>query len=150
MFWVIVAAAVWIYILMFIRLRGLKKFWSAAIWSVLLAFFLNLFFVRNGFYLFQDIYYPLEAIPLSYLIAAAGEGIILMRYLPDERWWQFFYLIVFAAAVCGIEHLIQGRGYLQYLRWSIYNSYVFRLIAYITLTWLSSLIIKRKQLYFYR
>ncbi len=150
MLWVIIAAVVWIFVLLFIRITGLRKYWSVVIWSILLAYFLNEVFVASGLYLFQDIYYPVHGIPLAYLIASAGKGIILIRYLPDEKWWQLAYLILFATVITAIEYFMVEGGYLLYLQWSILNSLIFRLIAFITLTWLSMLTVKEKTDYLFR
>lgn len=150
MFWIIVAAAVWIYILLFVRLGGLKRFWTVIIWSVLLAYFLNETFLALGLFSFQDTLYEINGIPLAYLFAAAGKGIIIIRYLPEEKGWQFSYLILFAVVVTAIEFFALERGFLQFMQWAIYQSFIFRLIAYITLAWLSNLTLRKKQSYLYR
>ena len=150
MFWVIVAAVIWLFILLFIRFGGIKKLWSIAVWSLLLAYILNQMFVMKGFYLFQQAYYSYQGIPLAYFLGAAGAGIILIRFLPEERWWQLVYLVFFAAASSGIEYFAVEKGYLEYIQWSLYRSFIFRLIAYITITWLSSLTVRRKKTYGYR
>lgn len=150
MVWIIIASVVWIFIFLIIRIKGLRKYWSVAMWSVLLAYFLNEPFVTSGLYLFQDIYYPFHEIPLAYLIASAGKGIILIRYLPEEKWWQLAYLILFAAVITAIEYFTLEAGYLQYVQWSIYYSLIFRLIAFIALTWLSTLTVKVKTNYLFR
>ncbi len=150
MLWIIIAAVVWIFIMLFIGIKGLGKYWSVAIWSVLLAYFLNGTFVASGFYIFQDIYFPFQGMPLAYLIASAGKGIILIRYLPEEKWWQLAYLILFATVITAIEYFTVEGGYLIYLQWSILNSLIFRLIAFITLTWLSMLTVREKTNYLFR
>ena len=150
MVWIIIAAVVWIFVLFFIRMKGVRKYWSVAIWSILIAYFLNEVFVESGFYLFQDIYYPVQGIPLAYLIASAGKGIILIRYIPEEKWWQLAYLILFATVITAIEYFTVEVGYLQYLQWSILNSLIFRLIAFITLAWLSMLTVRDKTTYLFR
>lgn len=149
-FWIIIAAVVWCYILVFIKIEGLKKYWSVVIWSLLLAYFINDTFVSSGLYLFQDIYYPFQGLPLAYLISSAGKGIIIIRYLPEERWWQLFYLILFAIVITAIEFFAFEGGYLVFLQWSLSLSLTFRLIAYITLAWLSMLTVREKKSYLYR
>lgn len=150
MIWIIIAAVIWVFILFFIQPRGLKKYWTVAIWSILLAYFLNETFVASGFYVFQDIYYPFRGLPLAYIIASAGKGIVIIRYLPEEKWWQLIYLILFAAVITGIEYLLVEREYLLYFQWTIYESLGFRLIAFITLAWLSKLTIQQQKNYLYR
>lgn len=150
MFWMIIAAAVWIFNLLFIRIQGLKKLWSVVFWSLLLAFFLNEPFVQSGIYLFHHMNYPLREIPLEYLLASAGKGVIIIRYLPEEKWWQLIYLVFFAAAVTAIEYYALAGGYLEYVQWSLQYSFIFRLAAYITLAWLSSLTVRQARQYYYR
>lgn len=150
MFWVITAAVIWLFVVIFIRLSGLKKLWSVAIWSLLLALFLNQTFVAKGLYLFQQVYFPYQGVPLAYFVGAAGTGIILIRFLPEERWWQLIYLVLFAAVVSVVELFAVENGYLEYIHWSIHESFIFRVIAYIAIIWLSSLTIRRKKSYRYR
>lgn len=150
MFWVIVAAAIWLFILLFVRPGGIKKLWSAAVWSLFLAVFLNQTFVTKGFYLFQQTYYSYLGIPLAYFLGAAGAGMILIRFLPEERWWQLVYLVLFAAVIGAVEYFAVENGFLIYRQWSLYESFVFRLIAYIAITWLSSLTVRRNKPYGYR
>jgi hypothetical protein len=149
LFWVIVAAVIWLIVPFFVRLGGLKKLWSVAVWSFLLAFFLNQTFIAKGLYLFHQAYFPYQGIPLAYFLGAAGAGIILIRFLPEERWWQLIYLVLFTAVISGIEFFAVENGYLEYIQWSIHESFIFRLIAYIALTWISSLTVKRKKTYRY-
>lgn len=150
MFWIIVAAAVWVFIFLFIRIRGIKKLWSVVFWSILLVYFLNEPFVAGGIYLFQNSYYPFQGIPLEYIIASAGKGVIIVNYLPEEKWWQFVYLIFFAMVVSAVEYYAVDGGYLYYTNWSVYYSFIFRLVAYLALVWLSNLTVRQDKYYFYR
>lgn len=147
--WIIFAAIIWLFIILFLR-SFLGRFWSAGFWAILVGYFLNDIFLQNQFYLFEELYYPIEGLPIGYLIGLAGIGIIIVRFLTEEKVWQLPYLILFSALFTVLEHFAVEQGYLIYLNWSLYYSFFYKLIAFITITWLSSLTVKRKKGYFYR
>jgi len=128
----------------------LGKFWSAGIWALLVGYFLNEIFINNQFYTFQELLYPFQGLPIGYLIGLAGIGIIIMRFLPEEKIWQLPYLILFSLLFTVLEFFAVEQGYLLYFQWSIYYSFFYRLIAFITIAWLSNLTITRRKGYFFR
>ncbi|MDO9536436.1 MAG: hypothetical protein Q7J85_14175 [Bacillota bacterium] len=149
MVWIIFAAIIWLFIIVFLR-SLLGRFWSAGFWAILVGYFLNDIFIKNQFYLFEDLYYPFEGMPIGYLVALAGVGIIVVRFLPEEKVWQLPYLLLFSALFTVLEYFAVEQGFLLYLNWSLYYSFFYKLIAFITITWLSSLTVKRRKGYFYR
>ena len=149
MAWIIFAAIIWLFIIVVLR-SFLGRFWSAGFWAILVGFFLNDIFLKNQFYMFEDLSYPFEGIPIGYLVGLVGVGIIIVRFLPEEKVWQLPYLLLFSAIFTVLEYFAVEQGYLLYLNWSLYYSYFYKLIAFITITWLSSLTVKRRKGYFYR
>lgn|GEM_PF-1352222 len=145
MSWLIFAAAVWFFIIVNLPKRELKNFWSAGLWTALIGYFLNELFVKNGFYIYREMVYPISEIPLLYLIAVAGSGIILIKYLPEEKLWQLLYLALWSAGLAGLEMLAVERGLIVYLQWSLYYSFFFKLIAFIVVAWLSSITVTRER-----
>lgn len=147
--WVIFAAVIWLFVLIFLRLH-LGKFWSAGIWALLVGYFLNDIFLTNQFYTFRDLLYPLQGLPIGYLVGLAGIGIIVISYLPEEKGWQLPYLILFSLFFTALEFFAAEQGYIIYLQWSLYYSFFYKLIALITIVWLSNLTIRRRKGYFFR
>jgi hypothetical protein len=148
--WIIFAAIIWFFILIFLR-SEVKRLWSVAFWGLLVGYLINIVFVENGFYLFKDAYLFVEGIPIGYLIGLAGIGVIMMRFLPEEKIWQLPYLFFFSALLIGIDYLALNLGYLLYQNWPLYYSFLFKLLSFIALTWLSGLTItKRSRNYYFR
>lgn len=148
--WILFAVIVWLFLVLIFRMGGIKSFWSAGIWSFLVFFFLNEAFVGRGLYAFNKIFYELEGIPLAFLVAVTGIGIITIRFLPAEKWWQAPYLIIFALGLSVLELFALENGYIIYLEWSFYNGFFFKLLALIAIVWLSSLTVRRRTEYFFR
>ena len=147
--WIIFAAVIWLFILLFLRSQ-LGKFWSAGIWALIVGYCLNDIFVANQFYSFQELLYPFQGLPIGYLIGLAGVGIIIINFLPEEKAWQLPYLILLSFLFTGIEFLAVEQGYILYLQWSLFYSFLYKLIALIAIAWLSNLTVRRRKGYFFR
>ena len=147
--WIIFAAAVWLFIILFLRSQ-FGKYWSAAVWAALVGYFINDTFLINNFYSFRELLYPFHNFPIGYLIGLAGIGIILIYYLPDEKAWQLPYLILFSLVFATIEAFAVKQGFIVYIRWSLYYSFFYKLIAFIAMAWLSNLTIRRRKGFFFR
>lgn len=148
--WIIFAAAVWILAYFLVRPRELKKTWSAALWAVLVGFFYNQTFTGHGLYRFEGQLFPVEGIPLGYLIAFAGIGIILFHFLPERKLWQFFYVLLFSFLLTVGEWFALERGLLVYLNWSLSQGLVFKYLILAAILWLSDLTIERQRGYLFR
>lgn len=142
--WVVFAVAIWIIILIFLR-ASLGKFWSAGLWAFLVGYFLNNFFIKHEFFLFKEILYPIQAIPVAYLFGLMGIGIIIISFLPEGKAWQLPYLILLSALFAGLELLAEKQGYLTYVHWTLYDSFAYKLFAFIAIAWLSNLTVKRRR-----
>ena len=144
------AAIIGIFYLLFLR-SEVKRIWSVAFWGLKVGYLVNIVFVSNEFYLFKDAYFSVEGIPISYLIGLAGIGVIMMRFLPEEKIWQLPYLFFFSALLTGIDYSALKLGYLLYQNWPLYYSFLFKLLSFIALTWLSGLTVtKRSRSYYFR
>lgn len=142
--WVIFAAAIWLIILIFLRV-SLVRYWSAGLWALLVGYFLNDFFIKHGCYSFKKILYPIQAIPAAYLLGLAGIGIIVVIFLPAGKAWQLPYLIMLSVLFAGLELLAKNQGYLIYVHWTLYDSILYKLFAFIAIAWLSNLTIKHRK-----
>jgi len=148
-FWVAVAAFVWLFILLFLR-PVLIKYWSAGFWGILGGYFLNDFFIKNEFYSFNNTLYPIQGIPAAYFVLLAGLGVVIISFLPQDKIWQLPYLLFLDAIFSGLELFIAKQGFLTYFQWTLYHSFLFKLFFLITLVWLSSLTVKhRKNSYYF-
>ena len=147
--WVIFAAVVWLFIILFLR-AGFGRCWSAAVWAILVGYFLNNTFVTNGFYTFQELLYQFQGLPIGYLVGLAGIGVIIVYYLPDEKTWHLPYLILFSLIFTAIEIFAVEQGYLIYLNWSLLYSFFYKLLAFIVIAWLSNLTIRRRKGFIFR
>lgn len=145
MSWLICAALVWIIILLIVRLKELGRLWSAGFWSLLVCYYLNQFFLAKGFYSFQDAFLTFQGVPLLLLAAGAGGAIIMMRFLPEQKGLQSLYLILISAGLTGLKFVALSMEDIIFLHWSLPDSFVFTLIALITIVWLSNLTIKQKK-----
>ncbi|NMB41494.1 MAG: hypothetical protein GX996_06110 [Firmicutes bacterium] len=145
--WIISAAVLWLFIIVFLRSQ-VGKHWSAAIWAVVVGYFLNDTFITYGFYAFHESLYPFHNIPLGYLIGLGGIGIIIICFLPEEKLWQLPYLILFSLIFTALEIFAVEQEYIVYLQWSTFYSFSYKLIAFIVIAWLSNLTVKRRKRYF--
>lgn len=148
--WVILAAAVWIAIIIFVRFSGLRRYWSAGLWSLLVSYYLAYTFTSKNIYIFREVLYEFHGIPLEILIALTGIGILVIRFLPEEKPWQLPYLLLISAIMTWLEIIAVDRGYIIYQNWPFYLSFFFKLIAFITITWLSGLTVKRRRGYLFK
>ncbi len=148
--WILFAVIVWFVMLMIFRKGDLKTFWSVGPWSFVVFFFLNEAFVTRGIYSFNELFFAVEDIPLAYLLAVTGLGIIVIRYLPEEKWWQLPYLILFAVIFSILEYFALKQGYIIYLDWSLYYTFLFKLLTLIAIAWLSNLTVHKPTEYIFR
>jgi len=148
--WMIFAAAVWLLTGILVRLRGIKRLWSAALWAVLIGFYYNWTFTAGEMYRFEGMFYPVEGIPLGYLVAMAAIGILLFHYLPESKVWKFFYLLLFSFILSFAEWYAVGRGLIIYTGWSTSQGLVFKFLALAAVLWLSDLTITRRRGYLFR
>lgn len=147
--WLVFAVLVWIVILFIVRFKELGRLWSAGFWSILVSLFLNRTFVSKGFYQFQEEFYIYEGIPLFYLVALGGMAIIIMRFLPEQKIWQFPYLTLFSAGLTMLNFFVLSEKYILFIQWSFADNFIFTLISLITIVWLSNLTIKQQERRYY-
>lgn len=148
--WIIFAVAVWLLLILFLKREDLKTFWSAGFWSFIVFLFLNEAFVTWGHYVYSELVFDLEGIPLAFLVAFAGLGIIIIRFLPTEKWWQLPYLFLFALGISILEYFALEQGYIIYLDWSLYYNLFFKLLGLVAVAWLSNLTVTRPSVYIFR
>ncbi|HHU76665.1 MAG TPA: hypothetical protein GXZ24_07230 [Firmicutes bacterium] len=147
--WLIFAVLVWIVVLLIVRPRGLARLWSAFFWSIPSGFFPNQIFVSKGLYQFQESQYFLGDVPLFYLVALGGLAVIVMRFLPEHKIWQFPYLILCSLVLMLLQIFALSKNYILFIQWSLIDSFIFILIALITIVWLSSLTIRKQEKRYY-
>ena len=146
--WIFFMIIIWLLILLFLR-SEIKRLWSVAIWAFWVGYLLNNAFVQNNFYLFKESYYFLGGIPIGYLIGLAGTGLIMIHFLPEEKIWQLPYLLLFGFIFTGLEYFAQEQGFLSYQNWSLYYSFLFKVLSFICITWLSGLTVTRRTKSYY-
>lgn len=146
--WILFSVIIWLVILLFLR-SEVKRLWSAAIWAFLIGYLLNSFFIQNNFFLFKESYYFLGGTPIGYLIGFAGTGLIMIRFLPEEKIWQLPYLLLFGIFFTGLEYFAQGQGFLSYQNLSLCYSFLFKVLSFISITWLSRLTVTRRTRNYY-
>ncbi len=142
--WVIFAVVIWLIVLIFLRVH-LRRYWSVGLWTLLVGFFLNDILIKYNLFHFKEIKYPIGTIPSAYLLGLAGIGIIIVSLLPAGKAWQLPYLILFSAFFAGVELLAVNQGYLTYFHWTLYDSFIYKLLTFIAITWLSNLTTKRRK-----
>ena len=148
--WIIFTAIVWLFIIVFLGGRDIKKYWTAGIWAGLLIFFLTYTLMIKDSFIFQEHLFDLNGVPAGYLAAAVGIGIILIRFLPEEQGLQFAYLILFALGLTALEYFALTYEYIEYLEWSLTYSFFYKLIALIAITWLSNLTVKQERRFIFK
>lgn len=148
--WIISAAIVWLFIIVFLGGRNIKKYWSAGIWAGLIVFFLTKTFAVKESFIFNELIFDFWGMPVGYLAASIGVGIILLRFLPQEQSMQLVYLILFSVGLTALEYTALLYNYMEYLNWSLTYSFLFKLFALITITWLSNLTIKRERSFIFK
>lgn len=147
--WLIFAVLVWIIVLLIVRIKELGRLWSAGFWSIIVSYYLNTLLIGKGFYQFQETFYAYQGIPLFYLAALGGIAIIIMRFLPKEKFWQLPYLILFSAGLTGLDFFAHSGNYILFLQWPLLDNFLFKLFAIITIVWLSNLTIKQQERRYY-
>ncbi|NLX91303.1 MAG: hypothetical protein GXZ07_06910 [Firmicutes bacterium] len=147
--WLIFAVLVWIIVLFIVRIKELGRLWSAGFWSIIVSYYLNTLLTGKGFYQFQETFLTYHGIPFLYLAALGGIAIIIMRFLPQEKFWQLPYLILFSAGLTGLDFFAQSRNYLLFLQWSLLDNFLFKVFTIITIVWLSNLTIKQQERRYY-
>jgi hypothetical protein len=148
--WLVAAVVVWLFIIVFLRTRQLGKYWSAGVWALLLSYFLTRTFLEKGFFSFNNAMFSFQNMPLAFFVTTVGIGIIVIRFLPQEKVWQFPYLVLVTIILMVLENLILSWVHLASFNWSLYDSFLFKLLALIALAWLSGLTIKKRKTYFFR
>ena len=149
MLWLISAVLIWLIALLVIRFKGLKRLWSAAVWSIIINYYLYHFFWEKGFYYFQEITYYLQGVPFLLLAAMGGLALLVLHFLPDESGWQLLYLVLCGAGLALLEFLASWQGLIYYQNWTILDSFAFKLIMIIAVTQLSNLTIRKHKGYLF-
>jgi len=144
--WIILAAIIWLINLIFIRPSGIKKYWGAGIWSLLLGFFMTeALVIQNDILFSNQVTFMVQGMPVAYLVGLAGFGLIIKCFLPVEKFWKLPYLIFLAAVLTWVEILFINNGYIITNQWSLYYSYLFKLIFLVSVAWLSHLTVREKR-----
>ncbi len=147
--WIVFAVTVWLLSLFLLRSRGLKIHWTAGAWSLLVGFFMTeTLLIRNNIIFSQGIYL-FQGIPTAYLVGLAGLGLLMIRFLPAEKAWQLPYLLVITALLTWVEIVLINNGLIIIEQWSLYDTFSFKLIALVSITWLSQLTVREKKGYLF-
>ena len=149
MLWLIIAVLIWLIALLIVRFSGLKRLWSAAVWSILISYYLYHFLLEKGFYYFPEPLYLFQGIPILFPVAMGGLALILLHFLPEEGGWQLLYLVLSGAVLTLLELLAQWQGLIYYQNWALYDNFAFKLIIVITVAKLSNLTIKKQKGYLF-
>lgn len=147
--WIIFAAIIWIINLIFIRPSGLKKCWSAGFWSLLMGYFMTEALVIQNDITFNKEMYSIEGIPIAYLVGLAGLGLIIVKFIPGDKFWKLPYLIFLTAVLTWVEIFFINNEYLIVNQWSLYYSFFFKLITLISIVWLSLLTVRKRKGYLF-
>ncbi len=147
--WLVFTVLVWLVLLFTAGFKELGRLWSSCLWAILVGYFFNRFFISEGLYQFQETLITYNDIPLLYLAALGGLAVIIMRFLPEQKIWQLPYLILFSAGLTMLNFFALSKKYILSMQWSPADSFIFTLIAIITVVWLSSLTIKPQEKRYY-
>ncbi len=147
--WIVFAAVIWILNVLFVRLHGLKQYWSAGAWSLLVGYFFTESLVIGNEVVFSHSTYLVQEVPVFFLAGITGLGLFVMRFLPDEKLWKLFYLLLITALLTWVEIFLINSGFILITGWSLYYSFIFKFIALVSIAWLSQLTVRQRKGYFF-
>jgi len=147
--WIVFAAVIWILNVLIVRLHGLKQYWSAGVWSLLVGYFFTESLVIGNDAVFFHGTYLVQEIPVFFLAGITGLGLLVIRFLPDEKLWKFFYLLFITALLTWVEIFLINSGFIVITGWSLYYSFTFKLLALVCIAWLSQLTVRQRKGYFF-
>lgn len=123
--WLLLAAVSWL-IIAFSCSR--KAFWRglpAGIWTMATGTILELFFINHKFWVERFIMIHIGELDLFVITGPFfSVGLLLIRFLPENRWGRYLAVLFWSGFATGIELLAVKLGFLEYqpAKWSMFHS----------------------------
>ncbi|MFZ5645327.1 MAG: hypothetical protein ACOY46_17280 [Bacillota bacterium] len=92
-------------------------------------------FVDQGAFRFFIETESISGLPLLYWLAYFPGGILFGYYIPREKWWRLFYILLAAFVLLILELLAVYFGYFYYLNWNPFKSYILNIVGFTTMLW---------------
>ncbi len=125
--WVLLAILVWIVIVFTCSMKEFVHALPVGIWTMFVGYILETFFVDHRFWVDKFLMIPIGDLDLFLVIGPFfAIGLLLIRFLPRERWKKLFLILLFSALATAIEALAMQLGFLQYAdeKWCYIHSFV--------------------------
>lgn len=148
--WLIVALVSWFLFLLSLRGNQIKQLWTVGLISFLVMLAINTIGVNLGLISFEGALHSFNGSPVLLLISAMPAGIIIVRFLPAYKWWQFLYILLFSILLVIIEFFLVENNFIIYQNWHISYSLLIRFLTIIAIVWLSNLTVKRRRGYLFK
>ncbi len=122
--WVLLAVVVWLVIIFTCSLKEFIHALPVGIWTMFVGFILETFFVENRFWVDRFLMVPVGDLDLFLILGPFfAIGLLLIRFLPRERWKKIVLILIFAALGTAVEALAVQLEFLQYAeKWCYIHS----------------------------
>lgn len=116
----------WAFVFIFIRWKGIKRLWPAAILGAVIIFASLYWLIAVGVYKSNITVIPVFGIPFFLILWGAGNGIILANYIRGKAYQRILLILAFAAITVGFESLVEHYKKVQHMgRFNDVYEYVF-------------------------
>ncbi len=125
--WVILAVLSWLSIYFSCSFHCFLQALPVGIWIMAVGTVLEQFFIYHRFWEDHFIMVPIGESDLFLIIGPFFSiGILLIRFLPKNRWGQFFTVLILSGLAAGIELIAVKLGFLTYnsAKWGFLNSFI--------------------------
>lgn len=126
----------WGFILIFIRLKPIKRLWPIGIMGALILFVSTKWLVTAGVYKFNIDFLPIMGIPFFYLLWGASSGVVFGFFYRKKLYIKALLIFGFPLVVLGLEQLVENVGRVEHLgKFTIWHEYIFDVIILMTLAY---------------
>jgi hypothetical protein len=105
----------WGFVFLFIRWKGIKRLWPAAILGAVLIFTAFYWLVSVGVYKINITFLSVFGIPFFFILWGAGNGIIFANYIREKAYQRIILILGFAAIIVSFESFVEHFKRVQHL-----------------------------------
>lgn len=135
MIWFILFVLLFITMAIYVPANKIKRLWSAGVLGMIILYVIDSTLIWLGAFSYS---YPyLTGLPIFYLLSAFPTSVLLCNYCPQKEILRLYYILIVSAILLILEYIVNGLGYLQYIRWNLFRSYMINITLFSTILWLS-------------
>lgn len=141
--YIVYSIIAWGYILLFIKWKGIKRLWPAAILGSLILFSSTLWLITVKLYQFKITLLLIFGIPFFYILWGAASGVIFAYYYRKQWYLKLFAIFGFSGIVLAVEFIVELAKRTKHLGgFTNFHEYIFDILILTLLAYILEIFFK--------